>query len=294
MTSSQKSIISLLIVHTIAVLFAFGLSGNSSLFMGLPSPFVLIFGVFAIQWLMFIPAFINQTEKFFDLTGSATYISLAIFGLLIVEKVSTTQLIVASCTLVWALRLGTFLYSRINREGGDGRFDEIKPNFFRFLNVWSIQGLWVTITSAAVIVVLTSNHQTSLHPLLWVGLVIWIFGFIIEVVADHQKKSFRLKSENKGKFIVGGLWSRSRHPNYFGEIVLWLGIAVMAVPSLAGWQWLALSSPIFVFLLLNFVSGIPLLEKRADEKWGNEKAYQQYKLNTPVLIPKLRSIDTTN
>jgi steroid 5-alpha reductase family enzyme len=119
------------------------------------------------------------------------------------------------------------------------------------------------------------------------GFLVWAFGFAFEVVADSQKSCFNADPANKGKFIQTGLWSRSRHPNYFGEIVLWVGIAIIAIPVLQGWQWIAMISPLFVTLLLTRVSGVPLLEKKADKKWGGQEGYETYKKNTPVLIPRL-------
>jgi steroid 5-alpha reductase family enzyme len=188
---------------------------------------------------------------------------------------------------VWAIRLGSFLFGRIRKAGKDDRFDEIKPSFIRFLNVWTIQGLWVTFTMAAALVAITTATRKELDLFAIVGFLVWIFGFAIEVVADSQKSRFSANPDNKGKFIQTGLWSRSRHPNYFGEIMLWVGIAIIALPVLQGWQWFALISPFFVTLLLTRVSGVPLLEKKADKKWGGQEDYESYKKRTPVLIPKL-------
>lgn len=187
--------------------------------------------------------------------------------------------------MTWAGRLETFLYGRIRKAGKDDRFDDIKPSYIQFLNVWTIQGLWVTFTMAAALVAITSTNHKALDMLAIVGFLIWLLGFSIEVVADAQKSRFNANPENKGKFIQTGLWSRSRHPNYFGEIILWVGVAVIALPVLQGWQWMALISPVFVTLLLTRVSGIPLLEKKADQKWGGQDDYETYKKNTPVLIP---------
>ena len=120
-----------------------------------------------------------------------------------------------------------------------------------------------------------------------VGFLVWAVGFAIEVVADSQKSRFSANPDNKGKFIQTGLWSRSRHPNYFGEIMLWIGVAIIALPVLRGWQWVALISPVFVTLLLTRVSGVPLLEKKADKKWGGQADYESYKKRTPELIPRL-------
>ena len=118
------------------------------------------------------------------------------------------------------------------------------------------------------------------------GHAVWLAGFAIEVVADRQKSAFKQDSANDGRFITTGLWAWSRHPNYFGEITLWTGIAIMAVPILSGWQWVVLISPVFVAVLLMRVSGIPMLEARSDKRWGDEEAYQRYRAATPVLVPR--------
>jgi steroid 5-alpha reductase family enzyme len=110
-----------------------------------------------------------------------------------------------------------------------------------------------------------------------------VLGFSTEIVADNQKSKFRSFPENRDKFITTGLWAKSRHPNYFGEIVLWAGIAVMSFSSLEGWQYLTLISPIFTYILLVYVSGVRMLEARADKKWGHDEDYKKYKSNTPVL-----------
>jgi steroid 5-alpha reductase family enzyme len=242
---------------------------------------------FLIQWLAFIPAYLFQTEKFFDLTGSLTYISVTIIAVLLSPVVDARSLLLLALVVIWAARLGTFLFTRIRKAGKDSRFDEIKPNFMRFLNTWTLQGLWVTLTLAAALVAITTTTRQELGLFAWLGLLIWIFGFGFEVVADAQKSRFKANPDNKGKFIHTGLWARTRHPNYFGEIVLWIGIAVIALPVLRGWQWFALISPVFVAFLLTRVSGVPMLEKSADEKWGGQPDYEAYKASTPVLIPKL-------
>lgn len=254
---------------------------------GLPV-FALSVGLaFIIQWLVFIPSFLLQTEKFFDLTGSLTYISIVLIAVFSSANLDGRSILLAVLVILWALRLGSFLFGRIQKAGKDDRFDELKPSFIRFLNVWTIQGLWVTFTAAAALVAITSAHRKELDVFAILGALIWVLGFAIEVTADTQKSRFSANPQNKGQFIRTGLWSRSRHPNYFGEIVLWIGVAVIALPVLQGWQWVALISPVFVTLLLTRVSGIPLLEQKADKKWGGQAEYEEYKKRTPVLIPRL-------
>ena len=282
--AERRSLFAFPIIILLGLGMAWAGSQGGATLNGIPL-FALAVGLaFVVQWLAFIPAYLWQTERFFDLTGSVTYISLAILTVLLSPMVDGRSILLAALVVIWAVRLGTFLFRRIQKAGKDGRFDEIKPSFIRFLNVWTIQGLWVTLTMAAALVAITTTNRQELGWVAAVGFLIWLAGFTIEVVADWQKSRFKADPANQGKFIQTGLWAYSRHPNYFGEIILWLGITVIALPVLQGWQWVALISPVFVTFLLTKVSGIPLLEQRADEKWGGQREYEAYKENTPILI----------
>ena len=241
---------------------------------------------FAINWLVFIPSNAAKTEKYYDLTGSITYITVTLVAVLSSDDLDARALIVAAMVVAWAARLGTFLFRRISKDGKDGRFDEIKTNPLRFFMTWTIQGLWVLLTAAAAWAIITGEERQDLGWVAFVGIAIWLAGFSIEVVADRQKSAFKKDPSNEGRFISTGLWAWSRHPNYFGEITLWTGVAVMALPILSGWRWVVLISPVFVFLLITRISGVPMLEKRADKRWGDEPGYQHYKERTPVLVPR--------
>ena len=240
---------------------------------------------FLIQWVVFIHAYLNKTEMYFDLTGSITYITVMIVAVVLSPEKDLRSLLMLGMVSVWALRLGSFLFQRIKKAGEDRRFREIKQSFPRFLQTWTLQGLWVTFSLAAALVVVTSMKRVPFDVFLVIGFLVWVFGFGMEAIADRQKSLFRQDSENEGKFIQTGLWSWSRHPNYFGEIVLWIGVMIIALPVLVGWQWVALISPVFITILLTRISGVPMLEKRADEKWGGQEDYEAYKANTSVLIP---------
>ncbi len=254
--------------------------------LGIPVFLLAVGAAFVIQWLVFIPSYLLRNESFYDLTGSITYISVTVGALLLSPKVDGRSILLLALVVIWAARLGTFLFRRIRKAGKDARFDELKTSFSRFLLTWTVQGLWVSLTLAAALAAITTTSRKGLDLFALIGFLVWALGFAFEVVADAQKSRFRADPANKGKFIRTGLWAWSRHPNYFGEIVLWIGVAIIALPVLQGWQWITLISPVFVTLLITRVSGVPLLEKRADEKWGGLEDYEAYKERTPVLIPR--------
>ena len=283
--SDRNALFALPIVILIGVGLALaGSQGGASAF-GI-AIFALAVGLaFVIQWLAFIPAFVQQSEKFYDLTGSFTYITVTLLAVILSPEVDGRSILLLVLVVIWAGRLGTFLFRRIQKAGKDERFDEIKPSFFRFLLTWTVQGLWVSFTLAAAMAAITTTTRRDLGWVALIGGLVWLFGFGMEVIADMQKSRFRADPANKGRFINTGLWAWSRHPNYFGEITLWIGVVIIALPVLRGWQWVTLISPIFVFILITRVSGLPMLEKRADEKWGGQEDYEAYKKRTPVLIP---------
>lgn len=283
---NRRSIIALSIVLLVAVALAFVGSQGGAVVSGIPLFALCIALAFIIQWVAFVPAFINQTERFYDLTGSITYITVITVAIVLSPNIGARAYLLLIIVVLWAVRLGSFLFRRIRADGSDSRFTNIKPSFARFFLAWTLQGLWVSFSLAAALAAITSESQPGLGLFAGVGLLVWLLGFGIEVVADRQKSQFRKIPENATKFIDVGLWSWSRHPNYFGEIVLWIGVAIIAFPALNGWQWLTLISPVFVTILLTRISGVPLLEARADEKWGGQADYEAYKARTPVLIPR--------
>ena len=254
---------------------------------GWPAAPTLALGAFVIQWLAFIPARLLQTERFYDLTGSATYIAVTLGAVVAASEPTGAQVLIAIMIFTWAGRLGSFLFRRIHAAGGDQRFDQIKISSSRFFVAWTLQGTWVVMTSCAAVTAVLSLEQPPLGPVYVVGAAMWVAGFAIEVIADRQKSRFREDPANAGQFINVGLWARSRHPNYFGEILLWAGIATMATPYLSGSQWIVLLSPFFVYALLTRISGIPTLAKRGQQLWGDDPAYQAYLSNTPRLFPRL-------
>jgi steroid 5-alpha reductase family enzyme len=242
---------------------------------------------FIVQWIALIPAYLLKTEHFYDLTGGATYLAVIIFAFIQSEPHDLRSIVLTCLVAIWAIRLASFLFLRVRKQGSDSRFDDIKINFWRFSIAWTVQGLWVLITAGAAIAAITSSQKTDFGWFGALGLLLWLIGFSMEAVADNQKRIFKQQKNTHKEFIQTGLWARSRHPNYFGEILLWVGVAIIAYPALYQWQLVTLISPIFVILLLTKVSGISLQEEQADQRWADDSDYQAYKRRTPVLIPRL-------
>ena len=278
-----------LLLSLIIIVFAFVLTtlvDENSISYGSLSLFLLCtIIIFFLQWIVFIPSYFLSTEHFFDLTGSVTFITVSILAFLMNDSKNLRQFIVLGLIMIWALRLGSFLFLRIRKAGEDSRFTIIKKDFLVFFLTWNLQGLWVLFTLFGALTILTSNNNQNFGILDIIGILIWIIGFVIEVVSDRQKSEFKSHESNDGKFIQSGLWKYSRHPNYFGEILIWTGIAIIGISVYSGFGWLGLISPFFVFVMLNYISGVRLLEKQAEERWGGNDLYQSYKSKTPVLFP---------
>ena len=281
-----------IVINLLIALFAFAIAISIAYATGIELVFRAVFLAFAIQWIAFIPAYVFQTEKFYDLTGSLTYLSVIWYSLTYSSEyfanLNLANLVIVFLITFWALRLGSFLFMRIHKDGEDKRFRTIKPSASQFFMTWTLQGLWVSLCSMCALTAISSDSGLIVNPVFFAGLVLFIFGFLLEIIADKQKSKFRAIPENKNKFISSGLWARSRHPNYFGEIVLWTGISVMSFSSLEGLQYLTLISPIFTYVLLVYISGVRMLEARGDIKWGENEDYRNYKENTPVLLLRLR------
>jgi len=280
-----------IVINLLIALVAFVIAISIAYATGIELVFRAVFLAFAIQWIAFIPAYIFQTEKFYDLTGSITYLSVIWYSLTYSSEyfanLNLANLLIVILITLWALRLGSFLFMRIHKDGEDKRFRTIKPSASQFFMTWSLQGLWVSLCSMCALTAISTDTGLIVNPIFFIGLVLFVFGFLLEIIADKQKSKFRSIPENKDKFITSGLWARSRHPNYFGEIVLWTGIAVMSFSSLEGLQYLTLISPIFTYLLLVYISGVRMLEARGDIKWADNEDYKNYKKNTPVLFLKI-------
>ena len=284
--TNKHSIFSIFVSLIVALLIV--LAGSSS---GGDASGVRLFAIcgliaFAVQWICFIPSWFLHSERFFDLVGSATYLTVAVVSLLAIPKIDTRSVLLGLMICLWGLRLGTFLFARVQAVGHDARFNLIKHKFAWFLMTWTVQGLWVLITSSAALAAITSSKRSDFGIIGIIGIILWLTGFVIEIVADEQKRKFKLDPSKQNSFITDGLWSWSQHPNYFGEIVLWIGVSLVALPGLSSWQYFTLISPVFVFILLTRISGLPMLNSAARKRWGDDPEFLAYKKSTPVLIPR--------
>ena len=270
----------------IGLLIAVAGSDGSETYNGM-SLFIICASVsFVLHWIIFIPSFAFQTEHYFDLTGSISYLSAVALAFYLNPSVDPRDLLIGLLIVVWAVRLGSFLLMRVKQDAKDDRFTIMKTQFHWFLMTWTLGGLWVFLTMAAGLAAITSNTTQPFGLMAYLGLALWIFGFSIEVIADRQKRAFKKNQQKDKEFITSGLWAWSRHPNYFGEITLWIGLTLIALPVLSGWQLVTLISPVFVYILLTKISGIPLLENRGMKKWGSDPEYIDYVNRTPALILK--------
>lgn len=240
---------------------------------------------FVLQWIVFVPSFyFLQSAAYFDVAGSSAYFILCLYSLTSAGTYHIRQLLLTLAVLVWASRLGIFLYLRMQKAGGDCRFDEIKHHGPRFFNMWSIQALWVFVVSVPVYCLNDTQADPAFAAQDYVGFALWLVGFMIEVMADMQKTEHNNNPATKGTYIQTGLWRFSRHPNYFGEIMLWVGVLLVCASVFTGGQWICVCSPCFVTYLLTKVSGIPLLEGKASAKWGTQADYKAYVDRTPQLM----------
>ena len=249
--------------------------------MNLPTAFALAIG---LNLVMFVPAYFFRTDKLTDISYALTFVLLAFYGL-VTTNFSLPALVLFVMILLWGLRLGGYLFIRINKIKRDKRFDGMRENAWSFFRFWLLQGFTVSMVMIPS-VLFFQNNPAELEKCACLGIGIWLLGLIIETVADWQKYKFINNPANKGQWIASGIWKYSRHPNYFGEITLWTGIFIFTTFALSTNQILiGVISPLFIAALIIFVSGIPMLEKSADKRWGDNPQYREYKRKTSELIP---------
>ena len=235
--------------------------------------------------LMFAPAYIWKTDKLTDLSYSLTFAALT-FWLFLIHPVSPLSIGVLVMVSLWSLRLGGYLFVRIHKMKRDKRFDTMRENFASFLRFWLLQGISVPFVLFGVTSLFAAGTSNPITTLSIIGAALFLSGLLIETIADIQKYTLINNPANRGKWIDRGLWHYSRHPNYFGEILVWIGVFLFVLPSLSGWTIaVAAVSPLYIFGLIRWVSGVPLLEKSAQKRWGKDPKYRQYCAQTSLLVP---------
>ena len=177
--TNKHSIFSIFVSLIVALLIV--LAGSSS---GVDASGVRLFAIcgliaFAVQWICFIPSWFLHSERFFDLVGSATYLTVAVVSLLAIPKIDTRSVLLGLMICLWGLRLGTFLFARVQAVGHDARFNLIKHKFAWFLMTWTVQGLWVLITSSAALAAITSSKRSDFGIIGIIGIILWLTGFVI-------------------------------------------------------------------------------------------------------------------
>jgi len=275
--------------YIIISMMVFSITYSISLLTGIELITYAVIISFVLQWTLFIPAYFFQTEKFYDISGSINFILIVIYTYYynyISHGFNLGNLILSFLIFIWAIRLGVFLFLRIQNDGEDKRFRSIKPSMSKFFMTWTLQATWVSICSLCALTGISSDNGIIINNLFFIGLIFFVVGFFLEVVADSQKTKFRKNPKNKNTFINSGLWAYSRHPNYLGEISIWTGISIISFSSLSNLQFVTLISPIFTYVLLVYVSGVRLLEASGNEKWGHLKSYKEYIKKTPRLLFK--------
>lgn len=236
----------------------------------------IIFLIFALQIGFFFFASLFKTDKLTDLSYGLTFVLVALYLL----SFKNGNLILLSMPIIWGLRLATYLFIRILKTKTDKRFDGIREKFWSFAKFWLLQAISILIISLPFVLVSLKQEKISIS---FISLVLFFIGLVFETVADWQKYQFKSQEQNKNTFIRIGLWKFSRHPNYFGEMLMWWSIYFFVFSNLDGWQHLTLISPLYISFLLLFVSGVPTLEKKYEKQYGKE--WQDYKKKTSLIFP---------
>ena len=236
--------------------------------------------------LVFVLALIARDNSIVDIFWGPGFVLIAIYSLIQNPEPDLRKWIVTFLVALWGIRLSVHVFLRNRGRGEDFRYRQWRETwkFFvirSYFQIFLLQGIFMLIIASPVYYI----NFYSKEPLgFWdtLGLVVFGIGFFFEAVSDYQLSEFKKKPENQRKIMTTGLWELCRHPNYFGEALIWWGMAFYAMNLPLG--WITLVSPIIITLLLRFVSGVPMLEK----KYKGRPDWEEYKRRTAAFVPNVK------
>jgi steroid 5-alpha reductase family enzyme len=241
--------------------------------------------IFIYMSLSFLFSKLIKRTDYVDIAWGTGFVLVSIHTLLTSQYADCVSIVSTILVIIWGVRLSSHIYLRFKKSDEDKRYKDIKKKFKNnplireYFQVFLLQGLFMYLVSLSISVINLFGTQNN-RLFFYIGLGVWVFGFIFESVADYQLKKFLEKRKALGKKVMDeGLWKYSRHPNYFGEVVMWWGLFIISIGTEL---WLlTILSPVTITLLILKVSGVPLLE----EKYKNDKAYQKYAEKTSKFVP---------
>lgn len=240
--------------------------------------------ILAYMIIFFIAALIKKDNSIVDIGWGGGFILVAALTFYLQDGWMLRHCLVSGLVILWGARLAVHIGKRNWGRGEDKRYAEWRREWGKwfiprsFFQIFLLQGILLVIIAYPVILV---NHSGR-PGLTWLdaaGALLWIIGFLFEALGDYQLARFKANPENKGKIMQSGLWAYTRHPNYFGESVMWWGIWIIALNVDYGWT--AVVSPVVITLLLLKVSGVSLLEKH----YSDNPKYRDYARRTNAFIP---------
>lgn len=236
----------------------------------------------------FVLALVRKDNSIADIAWGLGFVLVAAVTFLRRGSSLFLPLLVTSLVAVWGARLAVHIFLRNRKRGEDPRYAEWRrkwgPSFLwrSYLQVFLLQGLFLLVISSPIILVNSNPYNPTVivdGGSWFVGFIVWCLGFLFEAVGDAQLARFKRDPGNRGKIMDKGLWRYSRHPNYFGEALMWWGIFLVALEVPLGWTTVV--SPVLITFLLVRVSGIPMLEK----KYAGNAEFQAYARRTNAFVP---------
>jgi len=246
--------------------------------------------LFTFFVIFFIIAQVKKNNGLADMAWGLGFIVVTLTGLIYTQNFTYLTLAVTALVLLWGFRLFFYIGIRNWSKPEDYRYVDMRNKWKTnlklkaFFKVFMLQGILLYIISLPIQFAMQTKKGVS-EPLefviLGIGILLWIVGFYFEAVGDAQLKTFKKEPANKGKIMQSGLWKYTRHPNYFGEALMWWSVWIVSIATLELLSFIGFVGPLLITLLLLFVSGVPLLEK----KYKDNKDFQAYAKKTSIFFP---------